>query len=146
MPALCGLPQERDTFHQVSFGPEAQDLEVDLLAGGNVPKREVRDKRGFWWEREYARPRFKLPVACILCSAPCPGEGFAHVILADIRRAFVVADKLGGLGVEFQDSFAALPGDVGVELPGGGEEEAGEKLGKPQSVLTGTAEERERTV
>ena len=42
MPEPRGLPQHRDSLYQVGLRPEAQDLEVDLLAGGGVPEREVR--------------------------------------------------------------------------------------------------------
>ena len=57
-------------------------------------------------------------------------ERFAHVSLARIRGAFVVAREPGGFGVEIQGCGAALPGDACVEAPGGGEEEAGEEFGE----------------
>ena len=43
---LFSLPEQRDPLHQMPLGPEAQNLEVDLLACVYVSEREVRDERG----------------------------------------------------------------------------------------------------
>src|SRR5215217_4077792 len=118
------------------LGPEAQDFEVHLLAGGSVPEREVRDERGLeLWNGEYPCSGFELPAAGVLCSIPRPGESLAHVILAGVRRTLVVADEARSFGAELQDGIAAIPGDVGAELPRGSQEETGEELGEPQAVL-----------
>jgi hypothetical protein len=120
---------------------------VNLLAGGGVSEREVRDERGLELrDREYPRSGFELPIARILCPDPRSREGLADIALVGVCGTLIVAGEARDFGVELQDGVAALPGDVGAELPGGGEEEAGEELGEPQAVLAGAAEEGERAV
>src|SRR4028119_1630831 len=101
--ALCGLPQERDPLHEVPFGPEAQNLKVNRIAGLCVPEREVWDQRGLKLrDGEYPRARFELPPVLVLRPVPGLRERLAHVALAHVRRAFVVACESGSIGVEFQ--------------------------------------------
>jgi hypothetical protein len=89
---------------------------VDRLAGLHVPEREVRDERGLERrDREYSPSWFEIPAVGVLCPVPRLCESLAHVALAHcLCGAFVVAGEVRGFGVELQDGFAALPGDVGA--------------------------------
>jgi hypothetical protein len=45
MAARLGFADQRDALDQVPLGPEAQDLQVDLLVARRPAQLEVRDER-----------------------------------------------------------------------------------------------------